>query len=81
MNWIFNVFDKDGGGTLDMNELQNIVHGLFCMAGIEAPEDILDARSEVVIKDYFQGLMIFSHKNLNATGTSTLNDPNQENCS
>ena len=75
------MFDKDGGGTLDMKELHNIVHGLFCMAGIEAPEDVLVARSEVVIQDFSQGLLIFLIKNFNATRTLTLNAQNQENCS
>ena len=47
LNWIFDVFDRDGGGTIDPAELRDIVHGLFCLAGIEAPEEILDIRSKV----------------------------------
>ena len=47
LNWIFDVFDRDGGGTIDPAELRDIVHGLFCLAGIEAPEEILDVRSKV----------------------------------
>ena len=47
MTWIFDVFDKDCGGFIDKAELHDIVHGLFCMAGIEAPEEVLVARSEV----------------------------------
>ena len=47
MNWIFDVFDKDGGGSIDQAELHDIVHGLFCMAGIEVPEEVLVARREV----------------------------------
>ena len=46
LNWIFNVFDKDGGGTIDPEELRGIVNGLFCMAGIEVPEEILEIRSK-----------------------------------
>ena len=41
------MFDKDGGGTIDPAELRDIVHGLFCLAGIEAPDEILDIRSQV----------------------------------
>ena len=29
LNWIFNVYDKDGGGTIDPEELRGIVSGLF----------------------------------------------------
>ena len=47
LKWIFDVFDRDGGGTIDPAELRDIVHGLFCLAGIEAPEEILDIRSKV----------------------------------
>ena len=46
LTWIFDVFDKDCGGFIDKAELHDIVHGLFCMAGIEAPEEVLVARSE-----------------------------------
>merc|ERR1711976_550523 len=34
LNWIFDVFDKDAGGTIDPKELHDIVHGLFCLAGM-----------------------------------------------
>ena len=47
LNWIFDVFDRDGGGTIDPAELRDIVRGLFCLAGIEAPDEILDVRSKV----------------------------------
>lgn len=47
LNWIFDVFDTDGSGSIDQSELHNIVHGLFCMAGIEVPPEVLVARSEV----------------------------------
>ena len=48
LNWIFDVFDTDGSGSIDQSELYNIVHGLFCMAGIEVPSEVLVARSEVI---------------------------------
>ena len=42
------MFDTDGSGSIDQSELYNIVHGLFCMAGIEVPSEVLVARSEVI---------------------------------
>ena len=41
LNWIFNVFDKDGGGSIDHSVLRDVVLGLFTMAGIKIHEDIL----------------------------------------
>ena len=41
------MFDKDGGGTIDPVELHDIVHGLFCLAGMEVPDEVLDIRSKV----------------------------------
>ena len=49
LNWIFDVFDRDAGGTIDPKELHEIVHGLFCLAGMEVPDEILDIRSKVNI--------------------------------
>ena len=43
----FNLFDKDGGGSIDPTELRSIVRGLFCLAGIEVIECILDVRCQV----------------------------------
>ena len=34
LKWIFNVFDKDGGGSIDAGEIQEMVGGLFAMAGV-----------------------------------------------
>ena len=47
LTWIFDVFDKDGGGSIDPTELRSIVRGLFCLAGIEVIECILDVRCQV----------------------------------
>ena len=41
LNWIFSAFDQDGGGEIDLNEIMDIVMGLFKMAGIEDEMDIL----------------------------------------
>ena len=41
------MFDKDGGGSIDPSELREIVRGLFCLAGIKVPDEILDNRCQV----------------------------------
>ena len=43
------MFDKDGGGSIDPSELREIVRGLFCLAGIKVPDEILDNRCQVNI--------------------------------
>ena len=44
LTWIFDVFDKDGGGSIDPHELREVVQGLFCLAGVAVAEDTLAAR-------------------------------------
>ena len=41
LNWIFTAFDSDGGGSIDVDEIRDIVVGLFRLAGIEEDEDML----------------------------------------
>ena len=41
LNWIFTAFDTDGGGSIDVEEIRDIVEGLFRLAGIEEDEDML----------------------------------------
>ena len=43
LDWIFTAFDSDGGGTIDVDEIRDIVVGLFRMAGIDEDEDLLVA--------------------------------------
>ncbi len=43
LNWVFNVFDKDGGGTIDAEEISAMLEGLFQMAGAEVDEEELAA--------------------------------------
>ena len=38
LNWVFNVFDGDGGGTIDSNEINTMMVGLFEMSGAEVDE-------------------------------------------
>ena len=49
LNWMFDVFDKDGGGTISMEEIQDLVRGLIEMAGHEvSAEDIEEASQEIM---------------------------------
>lgn len=41
LNWIFTAFDTDGGGTIDVDEIRDIVIGLFRLAGIEEDDDLI----------------------------------------
>ena len=43
LSWMFDAFDEDGGGTVDGDEITNIVVGLFRLGGIEEDEDLLAA--------------------------------------
>ena len=43
LNWIFTAFDTDGGGSIDIDEIRDIVIGLFRLAGIEEDEDLITA--------------------------------------
>ena len=41
LNWIFTAFDQDGGGSIDLNEIMDIVMGLFKMAGMDEDIDMV----------------------------------------
>ena len=41
LNWIFTAFDADGGGTIDPDEITEIVRWMFRFAGIEEDPDLL----------------------------------------
>ena len=41
LTWIFNVFDEDGGGSIDIDEVIKLVIGLFNMGGIETEKEVL----------------------------------------
>lgn len=40
---MFDAFDADGGGTVDRDEITDIVIGLFRLGGIEEDQDLLAA--------------------------------------
>ena len=41
LTWIFTAFDANGDGTIDIDEIREIVVWLFRLAGIEEDEDLL----------------------------------------
>ena len=42
LNWIFTAFDRDGGGSIDMDEVTDVVVGLYKMKGKNLDEDEID---------------------------------------
>ena len=43
LSWIFTAFDEDGGGSIDVDEIRDIVEGLFRLAGIEEDGDMISS--------------------------------------
>jgi len=35
LEWLYNAYDRDGDGTIDYNEINQIVHALFILYGID----------------------------------------------
>ena len=50
LSWIFDVFDKNGKGFIEGNEVEEVVTGLFSIAGIRIEHSILAARMEELIE-------------------------------
>jgi Ca2+-binding EF-hand superfamily protein len=48
LNWIFTAFDEDGGGSIDVEEIREIVLGCFRMAGLEEDDELLPSCVEDV---------------------------------
>ena len=46
IEWIFTAFDQDGGGTIDIDEVEGIVDALFKMAGKEVSGIISDEEKD-----------------------------------
>ena len=52
LGWIFMAFDADGGGSIDVEEIKDIVSWMFRFAGIEEDPDlvascIIDVRATI----------------------------------
>jgi calmodulin len=51
LNWMFDVFDKDGGGSVSAEEIQDLLQGLFQMSGQEFEDEDLVEASEDIMND------------------------------
>ena len=49
LKWMFDVFDKDGGGTISPQEIRAMLQGLFEMSGQEFDEEDLDIASKGIM--------------------------------
>lgn len=43
LSWIFMAFDSDAGGSIDVDEIRDIVVWMFRFAGIEEDPDLLES--------------------------------------
>ena len=43
LNWIFTAFDADCGGSIDVEEIREIVVWMFRFAGIDEDPDLLES--------------------------------------
>ena len=41
LNWMFTAFDADGGGSIDVEEIKDLVAWMFRFVGIEEDPDLL----------------------------------------
>ena len=41
LNWIFTAFDADGGGTIDVKEIKDIVVWMFRFIGLDEDPDLI----------------------------------------
>ena len=41
LNWIFTAFDADGGGSIDVNEIKDIVVWMFRFIGLDEDPDLI----------------------------------------
>ena len=52
LNWIFTAFDADGGGSIDVDEIKDIIVWMFRFIGLEEDPDliagcVLDVRATI----------------------------------
>ena len=77
LNWIFTAFDTDGGGSIDVDEIRDVVEGLFRLAGIEEDEDMLASCSadvQAAIDEDGDGDISKEEFVKNAMGSKFIND-------
>ena len=49
LKWMFSIFDKDGGGTISGDEIEDLLRGLFEMSGQEFTEKDLKTASKDIM--------------------------------
>ena len=50
LGWIFTTFDNDGGGSVDVDEVADVVEGMFKMAGKEEDDDEIDDIADKIME-------------------------------
>ena len=49
LKWMFDVFDKDGGGTISVDEIESLLQGLFEMSGQKFEDEELEEASKYIM--------------------------------
>ena len=50
LDWIFTTFDTDGGGSIDIDEVADVVEGMFKMAGKSEDDDEIDEIADKIME-------------------------------
>ena len=56
LNWIFIAFDRDGGGTIDVDEVKDIVVALFKMSGRDMGDIHLENEIEECVDEIIEAV-------------------------
>ena len=56
LTWIFNAFDQDGGGSIDVDELYGIVEALFKMTGKEIDADGIEDEIDCCVDEIIEAV-------------------------
>ena len=54
LKWIFNAFDQDGGGSIDVDELYGIVEALFKMTGKEMDDEEVSEEIDTCVDEIIE---------------------------
>ena len=56
LTWIFNAFDQDGGGSIDVDELYGIVEALFKMTGKDIDADDIEDQIDSCVDEIIEAV-------------------------
>ena len=56
LTWIFTAFDKDGGGSIDVDEVYDIVVALFKMSGKEEEADGIEEEIDDCVDEIIEAV-------------------------